>query len=272
VSLAARPAPASSREHEEVEVALIDTAGMIISVNGAWDTFCEENGGDPARLGIGASYLDVCTAAAGDPDADRVADAILRALQGDLPAPLAIEVPCHSPERSRWYDVVIASRYGDDGTCLGATLTVSLAACGDRSQPPVAPTSPWFSERLGDSFAQAIMELAPFGIVVSDDEGLVVRANDLAEEMFGYGRNQLVGRHLHRLFPQLVQTERGRIPEPAGGSPQIEGTHGASLVGRRADGSPLRAQAHLGPVTTSRGTGTVVLVTPVDHAVDASPR
>ena len=40
-------------------------AGRIIAVNHAWSRFAVENGGDPIRVSIGASYLDVCQDAAG---------------------------------------------------------------------------------------------------------------------------------------------------------------------------------------------------------------
>ena len=113
-----------------VEVAELDEAGVIVSVNEAWRAFAAANGGDPARTGPGVSYLLACASAAGDPAADAVADAIRQALAGDLPGPLAIEVPCHSPDTERYFDVLISPRRDQAGRPAGATVTLSLACSG----------------------------------------------------------------------------------------------------------------------------------------------
>jgi anti-anti-sigma factor len=116
-----------------VEVALLDQDGVIVSVNEAWQAFALLNGGDPARVGAGVSYLDICAAAAGDPVAGEVADGIRVALAGDLPAPLTVEVPCHSPSEARWFDMLISTRRNDDGRRIGATVTLSLARSESRA-------------------------------------------------------------------------------------------------------------------------------------------
>ncbi len=111
-----------------VEVALLDRDGVIVSVNEAWEQFAGDNGGNPAACGVGLSYLAVCAAAArsGDRMAAKTAAAIRAAVQGDLPVPLLVKVPCHSPDAVRWFDVAIASRLAGDGSCLGATVTIRL--------------------------------------------------------------------------------------------------------------------------------------------------
>jgi len=106
------------------EVALLDADGMIVWVNQAWRSFCRNNGGDLDRCGVGVSYLGVC-AAAGDPLSVEVATAIRAAISGELPAPMRVVLPCHSPHTDRWFDVLVSSRLSDQGTCLGATVTLS---------------------------------------------------------------------------------------------------------------------------------------------------
>lgn len=107
-----------------VETALLDTAGVIVWVDQAWHDFCVANGGDPAQAGVGRSFLALCDAA-GDPHSATVAAAIRAALQGDLPAPARVEVPCDAPERPRVFDVLISTRRDDRGAVLGATVTLS---------------------------------------------------------------------------------------------------------------------------------------------------
>ena len=94
-----------------VEVALLDRVGRIVAVNAAWQRFGVDNGGDPSRCGVGASYLDVCDAD-DDPVAVQVGCSVRAALRGDLPAPLAVEVPCHSPDTWRWFDLLVSLAVG----------------------------------------------------------------------------------------------------------------------------------------------------------------
>ena len=123
-----------------VEVALLDRDGVIAWVNPAWRAFAAANGGDPARTGVGESYFQACAAVGDDdPVAADVAAAIRAALAGDLPGPLTIEVPCHSPATERWFDVLISSRLADDGRSLGATVTLSLVRSRPSSGRPPQP-------------------------------------------------------------------------------------------------------------------------------------
>ena len=117
------------------EMALLDSAGVITSVNQAWLDFAEANDGDPARTGPGLSYLRVCDLAGDDPAAKAVAVAVRAALAGDLPGPVRIEVPCHSPATERWFDVLISPRADAGGQAQGAAVTLSLA----RSRPVSGP-------------------------------------------------------------------------------------------------------------------------------------
>ncbi|MCC6434568.1 MAG: hypothetical protein IT196_06015 [Acidimicrobiales bacterium] len=95
-----------------VELALLDRRGVIIAVNDAWERFCAANGGDRTRCGVGADYLAACDAAGADPAASAVAAAIRAALRDELPRAAMIELPCHGPAEPRWFDVLVATRYG----------------------------------------------------------------------------------------------------------------------------------------------------------------
>ena len=125
---------------EAVEVALLDLDGVIVQTNAAWDAFCLDNGGIPANVGTGVSYLQVCASAGDDPSALAVRDAIRMALRGDLPAPLSILVPCDSPSEARVFNTLISSRLDDFGVCIGATVTVSRASVDEPSANGHHPT------------------------------------------------------------------------------------------------------------------------------------
>jgi PAS domain S-box-containing protein len=252
-----------------VEVALLDRSGVIASVNAAWREFGSANGGDPGRIGVGVSYLDICATSPGDPFTREVAAAIRSALRGNLPAAVQIALPCHAPDAPRWFDVLISSRFDDDGSCLGAIVTLSpVQPVRDRHsstvrgpEPLHGPAVPAFydeqSERLGDVFAQLVLDRAPLGILVVDDNGNVVRAGRAAERLFGHGPGGLTGKPVHHLLPEIDPFEPGHptnAPAPDSASVTL------LVDGVLADGSTAPMEARLGLLPLSRGTGAVVLL------------
>lgn len=253
-----------------VEVALVDMAGVIVAVNGAWAAFGAANGADPDRSGVGVSYLDLCDGASADRYAAQVASALRTALDGELPAPARVALPCHAPGASRWFDVLVSSRFDDSGACIGATVTLSpasppRAALPQRAAAPGLPVQgpavPAFyverSERLGDVFAQLLLDRAPLGILVVDDQETVVRAGRAAEQLFGYGTDGLTGTPISQVLPDLDPV--GAMPGPGA---LMAGTTGAARTvdGVRADGSTVTVEVRIGSLPLSRGTGVVVLV------------
>jgi anti-anti-sigma factor len=236
-----------------VEVALLDRYGVIAWVNQAWQAFASANGGDPARTGIGVSYLQASVAAGDDPVAQGVVGAIRTALAGDLPGPLRAEVPCHSPATERWFDVLISSRFDDQGRCLGATVTLSLA----RSQPrrgrgltlaqepsrksPATVTAPGVLWNMIEAFSD--------GVALANGEGTLVLASRHLEEMFGYQPTELTGQPLERLIPAHLQAARAR---PVG--------TGALLTGLHQDGTTFPVEISLSPVQTTTGRFSLAVV------------
>jgi PAS domain S-box-containing protein len=248
-----------------VEVALVDRSGTIVAVNDAWTAFGAANGGDPDRSGVGCSYLAVCDGA-DDRHAREVARALHNALAGDLPAPARVALPCHAPGTPRWFDVLISSRYDDLGACVGGTVTLSavrsaLVPEASTADLPYGPALPAFyldrSERLGDVFAQVLLERAPVGILVVDDQGIVVRAGRAAEHLFGHAAEGLCGAPIGQVLPGLDLLD----PRPGPEAPVV-GTAEATVTadGVRSDGTIMAVEVRVGPVPLSRGTGAVVLV------------
>jgi PAS domain S-box-containing protein len=182
-------------EGSPVEIALLDRAGVIVSVNAAWEAFSEANGGDPARTGIGCSYLDACTRA-DEHGADLVADAIRSALEGDLQAPMTVEVPCHSPDTSRWFDVLISSRTDEDDRCIGATVTLSLTRSTARS--PVVGVGRHAG--LGPEF-RALFEQSPACLLALGPDMRIVAVSDAYLRATLTERAEIVGRPLFEVFP-----------------------------------------------------------------------
>ena len=85
-------------------IALLDSQGLIISVNEAWQRFDGANAIQCPGHGIGVNYLEVCDNARGDDasEANRVAAGIRSVLGGALKS-FSTEYPCHSPTAQRWF-------------------------------------------------------------------------------------------------------------------------------------------------------------------------
>lgn len=85
-------------------VAVLDRSGTIIATNAAWQRFARENGGLPAKTGVGIDYLTVCRPADGEAagGAGEVAVALAGVLRGER-GEFCYEYPCHSPTEQRWF-------------------------------------------------------------------------------------------------------------------------------------------------------------------------
>lgn len=112
----------------------------------------------------------------------------------------------------------------------------------------------------------AIFESAPDGIVVVDSEGVIRDANPKAEEMFGYSREELIGREVEVLVPEgsrsLHRDERVEYmedPEPRPMGVDLE------LRGLRKDGTDFPVEISLSPLHTDQGTYVISVVRDVSE-------
>ncbi len=99
---------------------------------------------------------------------------------------------------------------------------------------------------------QSLLEAAPDAIVIVDRAGEVVLINTQAEQMFGYPRNELLGKKFESLVQQDHAQERS-----ASGSPWTTVTNGVEMsplfVGRCKDGSRIFVEIHFNPLETKGG-------------------
>lgn len=110
---------------------------------------------------------------------------------------------------------------------------------------------------------RVLMESAPTGIVVVDEEGVIKLVNSSAEKQFGYDRLDLVGKRVEVLLPAAqVAAHRGAreafLQKPEA---RVMGV-GRDLSGRRKDGSEFPVEIGLNPV--NQDGRTAVLATVID--------
>ena len=85
-------------------IAVLNTEGVILETNKAWQRFAMENDMENEDQSIGVNYLTICEAATGpgSRDAHQVAKGIRQVIEGKMEEFL-YDYPCHSPSGKHWY-------------------------------------------------------------------------------------------------------------------------------------------------------------------------
>jgi len=107
------------------------------------------------------------------------------------------------------------------------------------------------SRALNDQF-RMLFEAAPNGVMAVDAAGCIILLNAQMEKMFGYSREELIGRPVEVLVPVSFQQRHGGLRKKFAAAPQGRpmGT-GRDLVGARKDGSEFAVEIGLNPTPTS---------------------
>jgi PAS domain S-box-containing protein len=111
---------------------------------------------------------------------------------------------------------------------------------------------------------QRIVEAAPCGMIMIDARGIIVLVNPQAEFMFGFGRNELIGKCLEVLLPERFRGAHGAHREHFSGAPSIRQMGvGRDLTARRKDGSEFPVEIGLNPVFGDEGGSVLAAVTDI---------
>lgn len=99
-----------------------------------------------------------------------------------------------------------------------------------------------------------IIEAAPNGIIMINDQGQIEVVNKQTENIFNYDRSQLLGKKIELLVPRTIATEHPDLrtlffSDP---SPRMMGA-GRELFGMRSDGSEVPVEIGLAPIETEDG-------------------
>src|SRR5262249_29370228 len=114
-----------------------------------------------------------------------------------------------------------------------------------RSQEELAET---------EQFFRSVLELAPDGLIVVDDKGIVRLANAKCEELFGYSRAELVGQPVETLVPEEVRPRHPELRASFHASPGARSMgSGRELRAQRKDGSLIPVGVGLSPLASRPG-------------------
>lgn len=108
--------------------------------------------------------------------------------------------------------------------------------------------------RRADERFRRVVETAPVGILLVAPDGAIDMANDQALSLFGYGRDELIGRPVELLVPEPARGRHADDRRRFVLAPAVRTMgEGRELCGRRKDGSEVPVEVGLSPLQTPRG-------------------
>lgn len=101
---------------------------------------------------------------------------------------------------------------------------------------------------------RVLFESAPNGVLVVDDNGLIVLASRQIERAFGFSPAELIGRHVEELIPERFRAGHLSLRRGYAVSPEARPMGaGRELFGLRKDGSEFPVEIGLNPIATRNG-------------------
>ena len=117
---------------------------------------------------------------------------------------------------------------------------------------------------------RSLLEAAPDAIVGVNPGGLIALVNTQAEALFGYERNQLIGRPVELLVPGAALNIHSPSPDPGFRDPWTRPAEAwITLAGLRADGSEFPAEVSLSSIETEDGLLVCAAIRDVSERVEA---
>ena len=116
----------------------------------------------------------------------------------------------------------------------------------------------------------ALFQSAPDAIVTVDADGRIERANDQAESMFGYTRQELIGQRIEMLIPARFQMQHAQHRTDYMLQPRMRAMGvGLELYGRRKNGAEFPVDIMLSPVQTQQGRSVIAVVRDISERKQA---
>jgi len=139
-----------------------------------------------------------------------------------------------------WANVIITAVRDDSGNLLGfAKVTRDLT---DRKRTEDAL-------RESEAHARTLFEFSPDAVLVSDSEGRITAANARIETVFGYRRDELLGRSVDSLIPQRFRIVHPKHRAEYAAEPRMRPMGvGLELYALRKDGTEFPVDIMLGTI------------------------
>jgi len=134
-------------------------------------------------------------------------------------------------------------------------------------------TTETFPDSTLDPKFQAFLDAAPDAIVIVDKSGQIVAVNALAETMFAFSREQLIGSAVEALVPERYRPHHERDRAAYLRAPRTRPMGlGRDLWGRRSNGNEFPIQISLSPIETETGSLVISIIRDVTAQRQAEKR
>ena len=102
---------------------------------------------------------------------------------------------------------------------------------------------------VGETAIRAMVDAAPDGVLMADENGRILFANRQLEDLFGFARAALLGRSVDDLLPEHSQQVHRAHRTRYRAEPRLRSMGaGLTLLGRRADGTEFPVEISLSPL------------------------
>ena len=176
-------------------IAVLDEEGRILAVNEPWLQFARTNGNPLVdKIGVGASYVEVCQEALRqrDPYAKMAVDGLNSVLSGSQ-SRFSMEYPCDAPDCDRWFtmEILVPASSGHGAIVAHTDITERRKGRGSAAgrQPETAA-----------AFRADADGRHRVGSGIPGD-----RWNPAAQTIFGYTREEALGRHASFIVPEAYR-------------------------------------------------------------------
>ncbi|MDX1500135.1 MAG: PAS domain S-box protein [Woeseiaceae bacterium] len=105
-----------------------------------------------------------------------------------------------------------------------------------------------------EAYFRTMLESAPDAMIIVDEDGRIAIVNGQAEQMFGYARDELLGRHIETLLPERIRQRHREHRAGFAARPSLRPMGaGMDLIALRSNGSEFPVEISLSPVATAQG-------------------
>jgi PAS domain S-box-containing protein len=189
----------------DAHIAILDESGVILAVNRSWREYAGDNVVNWRSVSEGVNYPDVCAAASG-PDAEHALAFAegLRSVMKNERNHFSLEYPGHSPQDQWWFVGRIAC-FEESGKMRFVVVHENITG---RKQAEEAL-------RQSEERYQNIYKHTSLGFVLWGIDSRILGWNKRAEEMFGWSRDEALGRNVFDLIvpPEGIHRVKGIIDD-----------------------------------------------------------
>lgn len=174
--------------------------------------------------------------------------------QWDIPAlrPLLAEI---LPRHSSFQDFEVAEDFPGIGRRTMLLSARKLYRVGNNTELVLLAIEDMTERKKAEATFHGLLEAAPDAMVIVNRQGDIVLVNAQVEKLFGYDRDELIGRKVEILVPERSQQEHAELRSHFSAHPLLrEMGAGLELYGLSKDNREFPIDVRLSPLETVEGT------------------